>query len=111
MATFSAYEIPLQAAPQQFPITLSGTTYTLTIIWNVQSQTWIMDIADVSGTMLAAGNPLLPGVNIIGQIEYLGFPVNAQMIVQSDFDPTEPPTYANLGQPGGSHLYWLVQTS
>jgi hypothetical protein len=104
MTTF--YEIPLQSTPQSFPISLGGTTYNLTVTWNVQSQNWILDIADASSNPLAQGNPLLPGYNILGQLAYLGIP--GQLFVQSDYSPDAPPTFTDLGQQGGAHLVYAT---
>lgn len=99
------YEIPLSATPQQFDISLGGTTYQLTLSWNVALQSWVLDIRDASGNDILLGVPLVTGVNLLAQYPHLGF--NGSLIVQTDHNPDAIPTYDNLGDT--SHLFFVVQ--
>lgn len=89
------YEIPLSAKPQSFNITLAGVQYNLTVKWNMVNATWVLDIADDTKTLLVGGIPLVTGVDLLGQYQYLG--INGVLIVQSDYDADALPTIDNLG--------------
>jgi hypothetical protein len=96
-------EIPLIAAGQTFSVTLVGVTYNMTVRWNVPAACWMLDIADTNDSPILNGVPLITGADLLEQYEYLDF--GGQLIVQSDNDPTEVPTYVNLGTLG--HLYFV----
>jgi len=104
MSTTTPYEIPLTNAAQKINIALGGTTYALNVVWNDQAQVWVVDISDTSGNLIIGGIPLVTGVDLLGQYEYLDF--GGQLVAQTDFDLTAPPSYTNLGSTG--HLYFLV---
>lgn len=98
-------EIPLQATPQKLGVTLNGVDYQLTVVWNDQNQSWVMDIMDSGSNPIAMGLPLVTADDLLEQFEYLG--INGQMIVQTDFNTTNVPTFLNLGDTG--HLYFISQ--
>lgn len=98
------YEIPLSSTPQTFKITLAGVQYQMTVKWNWVNASWVLDIADSSGTMIIAGIPLVTGADLLEQYGYLNF--GGRMICQTDNDPDAVPTYDNLGTTG--HVYFLV---
>jgi hypothetical protein len=78
-------------------VNLSGTIYQLKVYWCVPLAAWVMDISDSTGNPFASGIPLVTGVDLLGQLEYLGIP--GALIVQSaGGDPLAAPTLANLGQ-------------
>lgn len=89
--------IPLVNIPQTFDITLAGTTYTLTCKWNDTTEgVWLLDIADsISDTMLIAGIPIVPGVDLLSGLEYLG--INGSFYVSTTGNPYALPTIDNLG--------------
>lgn len=98
-------EIPLQAgAPQRLSITLSNVTYTLTFVFNNVLGTWIMDIADDTGTAVVSGVALVTGTDLLGQVRHLGFV--GELRVQGDANAAELPTFDNLG--AESHLYYVT---
>jgi len=98
------YEIPLSAAPQSFLIALSGTTYALTVKWNGVNAAWTLDIASADGTPIVSGIPLVTGVDLLEPFQYLG--IGGSLLVQSDNDPNEVPTFESLGTTG--HLYFVT---
>jgi hypothetical protein len=98
-------EIPLQPTPQKLGVTLNGVDYQLQVVWNDQNQSWIMDIMDSGSNPIAMGLPLVTADDLLEQFEYLG--INGQMIVQTDFNATQVPTFFNLGNT--SHLYFVSQ--
>jgi hypothetical protein len=98
-------EIPLQPTPQKLGVTLNGVSYQLQVVWNDQNQSWVMDIMDSNSNPIAMGLPLVTADDLLEQFEYLG--INGQMIVQTDFNATQVPTFENLGIT--SHLYFLSQ--
>jgi len=100
------FEIPLSPSPQTFTISLSGTDYRLTVQWrNAEGAGWILDIADSGGSPIIEGIPLVTGVNLLEQYDYLGF--TGVLWVQTTADPDAVPTFDNLGI--GSHLYWFTE--
>ena len=102
MATF---EIPLTPAAQTFLIALAGVQYQMTLQWRdaVNNGGWVLDIADASGNPLVGGIPLVTGVNLLAQYEYLE--IEAELWVQTDAADVVP-TYTNLGIQ--SHLYAVI---
>lgn len=100
------FEIPLQVGtPQTFPITLSGVQYELTLIYrNVSQGGWFLDIADQNSNPIVQGIPLVTGVNLLEQYDYLGF--GGELWVQTSSDPDAVPTFENLGEDG--LLYWVT---
>jgi len=97
-------EIPLQATPQKLGVTLNSIDYQLTVVWNEQNQSWVMDIADSNGVALACGLPLVTANDLLEQLDYLG--IGGQMLIQTDFATTDVPTFQNLGSAG--HLYFVT---
>lgn len=98
------YEIPLSAEPQTFDIPINGTTYGLTVRWNVPNATWVINIADASGNPIVSGIPMVTGADLLEQYGYLNF--GFQLVAQTDNSPDSVPTYDNLGTT--SHLYAIV---
>ena len=103
MAVF--YEIPLSANPQRFSISLSGIEYQLRVTYqNVTDGGWSIDIADKNGVAIVSGIPLVTGVNLLAQYDYIGFA--GRLWVQSSGDTDALPTFDNLGT--GSFLFWVT---
>lgn len=75
----------------------------ITIKWNPPAACWVADLADVNGTLIVGGIPLVTGANLLEQFNYLGF--KGQFIAQTDHDPDAVPTYADLGSTG--HFYFV----
>jgi len=99
-----SYQIPLVAKPQTLSVNLSGTTYQLKVYWCVPLGAWVMDIIDSSGNPFASGIPLVTGVDLLGQLEYLGIP--GCLIVQSNGgNALAAPTLDNLGQM--ANMYYI----
>jgi hypothetical protein len=99
------YEIPLSAEPQTFNIALTGTTYGFNVQWNVQNASWIIDIADASGSPIVSGIPMVTGVDLLEQFGYLGF--NFKLVAQTDNSPDTVPAFDNLGTT--AHLYAITE--
>lgn len=98
------YEIPLSPQPQRFGIAIAGTTYTLTVRWNVINASWIIDIADANGNSILSGIPMVTGADLLEQFGYLNF--GFQLVAQTDNAPDVVPTFADLGSTG--HLYAIL---
>lgn len=101
----TAYEIPLTADPQVFAIALAGVTYSLTLRWNTAAECWFLDIADRSRQTILSGVPVVTGLDLLAQYEYLE--LGGMLVVQTDHDADAVPTLANLGTT--SHVYFLVE--
>jgi hypothetical protein len=100
----SVFEIPLTGVSQRFGITLANVRYILTVRWNSKVSSWFLDIADSGNIPVLSGIPLVTGVDLLEQFEYLG--LGGQLFVQTDGDAQAIPTYENLGT--SSHLYFVV---
>ena len=98
------YEVPLSPQPQTFGIAIGGTTYVLTVTWNVINASWIINIADSSGNPILSGIPMVTGADLLEQFGYLNF--GFQLIAQTDNAPDVVPTFADLGSTG--HLYAIL---
>lgn len=98
-------EIPLSAAPQTFEITLGDIAYRLTVVWrDAEEGGWTLDVATPQGAPVLQGVPLVVGVDMLGQYEYLGF--GGSLVVLVDNRPGADPTYEDLGSL--SHLYFVT---
>ena len=102
----TALEIPLSPNPQYFQISIGNTNYNynLNLWWNNITGCWVLDIADEESNPILYGIPLVTGADLLEQYDYLGF--GGQLIAQTDFDITAPPTFSNLGDTG--HLYFVT---
>lgn len=101
------YEIPLSPNPQVFGIVLSGTSYRMTFVYrDAPGAGWVMDIADANDNPLVCGIPLVTGIDLLSQYRYLGFV--GGLVVDSDGNPDDVPTYDNLGIT--SHLWYITAT-
>lgn len=99
------YEIPLQATPQKFNISLGNTDYNIFVFWNNFANCWNFDISDNNDVLIVGSIPLVTGVNLFLPYTNLGF--NGQLIVATDHDLSAAPTFDNLGIT--SHVYWVTQ--
>jgi len=99
-------EVPLSPQPQTFQIQLGQVTYNLTLAWNddTAGQCWVLDIADVNGSAIVSGIPLVTGSDLLSQYAYIGF--SGALVVLTDGDATAVPTFKNLGI--NSHLYFVT---
>lgn len=88
--------IPLSPEPQRFSITLAGTPYRFRLLWNdAVDGCWILDIGTMDGVTLIAGIPLVPNTDLLAQHSSLNF--GGALVVTSDRDAGETPTYEGLG--------------
>lgn len=102
--SMTPYEIPLSPTPQTFGITLNEVDYNLTFRWNQASQSWQLDITDVSNNMIVAGLAVITGADLLGQFAYLG--IGGQIVAQTTHDTFAVPTFDNLGDTG--KVYFVV---
>lgn len=129
MATLTYFEIPTVATPQSFTINIAGISYNLTIMYhnvyagfasaptgvstnngsNIDTNViggWVLDIADNNNNPIVCGIPLVTGIDLLYQYQYLGF--GGSLVVATDGNPVIPPTFDNLGT--DSHLYFVVSS-
>jgi len=98
------YTIPLIATPQRFAITLGGRSLVLVNKWN-ESAGWLIDFYDgLTDDPLIMAMPLVTGINLLGQLEYVGIPGALYVLTDGDLDAV--PTQANLGTE--ANLYYVV---
>jgi hypothetical protein len=99
-----AYDIPLKPQAQTFAIALNGTTYHLTLSWNTISLCWVLDIADEGDVAIIQGIPVVTGLDLLYQYQYLG--IKGSLVVQTDYDPSVVPGYGSFGVDG--HIYFVT---
>ncbi len=100
----AVFEIPLISQNQTLSIILGGVTYDLTVTWNPSMSTWVIDIRDINDNDILLGIPMVTGIDLLAQYEYIG--IDGNLIVQTDFNPNEQPTFTDLGST--SHLYFIT---
>lgn len=103
MATPVFYEVPLSPLPQKLSISMAGTIYDLTILWNNFVGIWIMNLASQDGTKVLNSIPLVAGSDLLAQFAYMEF--GGALTCQTDNDALAAPTFANLGLT--AHLYFV----
>lgn len=111
------FEIPLTPEPQRFTIRLAGQDYRITLRWVDPPQTvgqpggWVLDIAydrthDAdNATPLLVGLPLVTGINLLEQYNYLGIGGALHVFTGGDNDAV--PTLSNLG--AESRLFFVTE--
>lgn len=92
------FEVPLSAEPQVFQIALAAVTYQLSLQWNEETATWVLDIRDENQQPIVTGIPLVTGADLLGQYTYLNF--GGQLYAETVGDLSTPPTFENLGDEG-----------
>jgi hypothetical protein len=130
MVTRTYYEIPTVASPQTFSIQLLGVTYNMrlnyhstnagflnapvgitsdfgTFIDTNDMSSWVLDINDSDNNPIACGIPLITGIDLLYQYQYLN--IGGSLVASTDGSVTAPPTFGNLGTSG--HLYFVVTTN
>ncbi len=98
--------IPLTNVPQEFNITLGDLDLIIINKWNDSNEGgWVIDILnDTTNTPIICNIPLVTGVDLLAQYEYLG--LNAKLVVYTDGDANAVPTLDNLGI--DSNLYYVA---
>lgn len=99
------YEIPLSPQPQTLNIQLAGVGYILRVVFNEASQCWSIDISDAENNPIVHGIPMVTGVDLLGQYEYLG--IGGALVAQTDYAADAVPTFENLGLTG--RLYFVTE--
>jgi hypothetical protein len=100
----AVFEIPTSPEAQIFTINLAGVSYQMSLVWNTQTNTWTLNIADSAGNAILNGIPLVANVDLLTPYAYLNF--GGQLIAQTDNEINTPPTYDNLGSLG--HLFFVT---
>jgi hypothetical protein len=121
------YEIPTSSDPQTFSIQLAGVTYNMHLTYheaNAENQfelvgfdsstntlidtntisSWILDIFDSDNNPVVLGLPLIPGIDLLYQYQYLN--LGGSLVVSTEASTNSVPTFAGLGE--SSHLYFVT---
>lgn len=96
-------EIPLSPTPQDLSVVLAGVSYVLSVRWNVAGSYWTVDIRDANKNKIIGSIPMVPGINLLGQFDYLAF--GGGLYVVNDITAAAPPTFTELGITG--HLCFV----
>jgi hypothetical protein len=86
--------IPLKPQPSVFRVFLNGINYQFTTRWNIPGNYWVLNIADQYGDKLICGIPLITGLNLIEQYQYI---IQGGLWIISTENVYFDPTYTNLG--------------
>lgn len=91
------YEVPLSPNPQTLSIAFpNGVKYQLTLTYLFKpNDCWNLDIADDQGNQILCGVPLVSGVDLFSQYDYLNF--DCSMYCTVDGDASADPKFYNLG--------------
>lgn len=82
--TYSSYVWPTGIYYFEQPWTLDGTTYVLTMRYNLRAQCWYMDVADATGSAIVCGIPLLATRDLLKQYSAYNVPKGLMFV----FDPS-----------------------
>lgn len=95
--------VPLENIPKDFVITVGDRDLNVICKWNDSLDAgWMIDIRDdISNTNIICGIPLVTGVDLLEQYEYLGLGVG--LVVYTNGNANAIPTLDNLGV--DSNLY------
>lgn len=95
--------IPLTKGAQRFSIMLGSSYCDISLIWRDAQEGggWFMDIAKADGSAKACGIPVLPGSDLLGQIQHRGL---GHMYCTVNGRTDRAPTYDDMG--GALSLYW-----
>ena len=98
----TSFKLPLAPQPQQLTVTLNGTVYNLTTKWNYYEGCWCVDIADNDNNPIIGSVPLVTGLNLLEQYDYLaiGGEGSALIVYSTINSPDDVPTFQNLGITG-----------
>ncbi|OON35597.1 hypothetical protein BTJ39_22235 [Izhakiella australiensis] len=99
-----AAEIPLTPDNQQFSIGINGASYSFKAIWRDDAG-WVIDLMDGNGAGIIYGIPLVTGVNLMAQYNYLS--LGFGLAVVCDDPLQDKPTKTGLGLT--SHLYAITE--
>jgi hypothetical protein len=94
----TTYKLPLTPEPQAFEIQLGNKSYSVQVLWCEQNTSWIFDLSDIQQNPILRGIPLVTGVDLFEQYEYLN--LGGQLRATTTGDATSPPTFENLGTLG-----------
>ena len=100
----TAYALPLVSAMQKITIALNGVDYNLVVRWNYISGVWNVDLYDSDNVLLLGSIPLVTGLDLLEQFEYLN--IGGRLEVQTDGDTFKLPTFENIGTE--SILYFVT---
>jgi hypothetical protein len=101
----SVYEIPIIAGPQRFTITLSGAILQMRLIYaDAPEGGWVLDIHDRENQPLIDGIPLVPGVNLLDQYDYLT--PGGGLYIVTPGEPDKVPQFNDLGN--STKLFWVI---
>ncbi|WP_414162888.1 phage baseplate plug protein [Superficieibacter sp. BNK-5] len=98
-----ATEIGFTPDNQAFSIVIDGVSYQMRVVW--REAFWVLDIMDATGSLIIAGIPLIPGMDLLTQYKYLG--LGFSLFVICDIEGQEYPTQDDLGTQ--SHLYAVME--
>ena len=99
--------IPFANTPQEFNITLGNRDLTIVNKYcDALDGSWVIDIIDsISNVPLIMCIPLVAGVNLLEQYDYIG--LYAKLVVYTDGDASAIPTRDNLGV--DSNVYYQAK--
>jgi len=96
-------EIPLSPDNQLFSYAIRGVSYQFRVLW--RGDCWILDISDSNDVLIIGGIPLVTGVNLMEQHQYMG--LGFGLVVICDVSGQDYPTETDLGSL--SHLYVITE--
>lgn len=96
-----SFELPLNPFPETFSVSINNIPYRGQTRWNSHFKAWVLSIADGDGNPLVSNLPLVQGVNLLEQLQYLE--ICKGLEVTMDSSNTTTPGFSDLG--GDAHVY------
>lgn len=96
------FKIPLNPFPETFSITINNVEYTGMTRWNAVQGCWMVSLANTNNVPILQNIPVIPGVNLLDQFDYLNLGV--KMAALLDYDPATVPPFESLGTTGNVYV-------
>lgn len=74
----------------QQQVTLQGADYIMVFAWNYRGGFWNLDLQDANGNPLLSGQPVLVGVNLLGQSANHSVPPGILLAIDTSGVGTDP---------------------
>lgn len=98
----STYELPLNPYPETFSVSIGNVNYRCQTRWNQHLAAWVLSVRDTSNASVLENLPLVPGVDLMGQFQYLEI-CKGMAVVLEGTSGGDYPKYSDLGS--SAHVF------
>lgn len=75
---------------------VSSDSNLMRFVWNPESSSWVIGVADSLGAPMVSGIPMVPGTDLLSQFKYLRIGSGVQMVTKMPGAPEAVPQYGDL---------------